>query len=159
MSTMINLAVTGHRPPKIGGYSRTNPIRVALREQYERIFRNIHVDAAISGMAQGVDQDFAEVALAFGVPLIAAVPFPGQEVQWPLESRQRYLDILERAFEVHIISPEFSPQAMQRRNIWMVDQCTRLLVVWDGSPGGTANCVRYAESKQKPMTRLEIPRL
>jgi uncharacterized phage-like protein YoqJ len=155
---LLSLAVTGPRPSKLGGYSRITPVRVALRDNYAHILRELKPDQAISGMALGVDQDFAEVVLTFGIPLIAAVPFPGQEVPWPLESRQRYHDILKRAFEVRVISEEYYPQAMQRRNIWMVDQCTHLLTVWDGSPGGTKNCIDYAKKVKKPMIELEIPR-
>jgi uncharacterized phage-like protein YoqJ len=151
---VISLTVTGHRPPKIGGYSRVNPIRQALRAEYARIIRELEPEEGISGMAQGVDQDFAEVLLTFGVRLIAAVPFPGQEVQWPMEARQRYHEILSRAWEVQIISEEFTPQAMQRRNIWMVDRCSHVLAVWNGSGGGTANCVRYAEKQKKPIIRI-----
>lgn len=38
---------------------------------------------------------------------------------------------------------------MQKRNEWMVDNCDILIAVWDKSPGGTKNCVDYAESKKK----------
>ena len=33
---------------------------------------------------------------------------------------------------------------MQKRNEWIVDNSLRLLALWDGSKGGTANCVTYA---------------
>ena len=33
---------------------------------------------------------------------------------------------------------------MQARNQWMVDHCQLLIAVFDGSPGGTKNCVDYA---------------
>ena len=38
---------------------------------------------------------------------------------------------------------------LQKRNEWMVDHCDILIAVWDGTSGGTANCVNYAQSVNK----------
>jgi uncharacterized phage-like protein YoqJ len=159
ISGVISLAATGHRPPKIGGYDRRNPIRIALREEYARVIKQLEPEECISGMALGVDQDFAEVVLAHGVRLIAAIPFPEQPNNWPWESRRHYERLLARAWETCIISTDYTPVAMQRRNMWMVDRCTHLLTVWNGSSGGTANCVKYARKQKKPLIELEIPRI
>ena len=34
---------------------------------------------------------------------------------------------------------------MPTRNEYMVDLADKIIAVWDGSNGGTANCVKYAE--------------
>ena len=34
---------------------------------------------------------------------------------------------------------------MQKRNQFMVDHSNLLIAVWDGSSGGTSNCVAYAK--------------
>jgi uncharacterized phage-like protein YoqJ len=44
---------------------------------------------------------------------------------------------------------------MQDRNIWMVDHCDALIAVWDGTSGGTANCVRYAQKVGKPIVFID----
>jgi uncharacterized phage-like protein YoqJ len=44
---------------------------------------------------------------------------------------------------------------LQKRNEWMVDHCDLLIAVWDGSEGGTANCVRYARHHERQIKRLE----
>ncbi len=44
------------------------------------------------------------------------------------------------------MSPVLSIEAYQRRNEFMVDASDALAAFFDGSPGGTANCVRYARS-------------
>lgn len=36
----------------------------------------------------------------------------------------------------------------------MVDDADRILALWDGSSGGTANCVGYANDIKKPITNL-----
>lgn len=102
---------------------------------------------AISGMALGWDTAWAVAAIRLGVPLIAAVPFDGQESRWPAESQRRFRSILEHAREVHVVSAGgYSPAAMHARNRWMVDRCDLLCALWNGSSGGTAGCVAYARS-------------
>ena len=44
---------------------------------------------------------------------------------------------------------------MQKRNEYMVDLADRVIAVWDGSKGGTANCVKYAEKVGKEIIRIE----
>ena len=36
---------------------------------------------------------------------------------------------------------------MQKCNIRMLDHCQKFIAVWDGSSGGTKNCLDYANSK------------
>lgn len=36
----------------------------------------------------------------------------------------------------------------------MVDDCDSLLALWDGSSGGTKNCLDYARKKGKPYINL-----
>lgn len=141
------LAATGHRPEKLGGHGSHTDAR--LRE-LARVF----IDAAgpssvISGMALGWDMAWAEAALELGVPLIAAVPFVEQPSRWPSESQDRYFEICSMATQIATVCPPgFSPRKMQLRNEWMVDRCDVLVALWDGSMGGTGNCLRYARRKR-----------
>lgn len=94
-----------------------------------------------------------------GIPITAAVPFAGQESQWPAASQKLYRDLLAKAARVEVVSSGgYAASKMQRRNEWMVDHCDRLLAVWDGTPGGTANCIGYALAKRKPITYITIAR-
>jgi uncharacterized phage-like protein YoqJ len=45
---------------------------------------------------------------------------------------------------------------MQIRNEWMVDNAHIVLALWDGSSGGTGNCIKYANRKSvnKPIINL-----
>jgi len=111
--------------------------------------------SAISGMALGVDQDFAWVCISLGLPFLAAIPFAGQESNWPHESRDFYHRLLERAYHVTVVSEGgYAAWKMQKRNEWMVNNCQTLIAVWDGSAGGTGNCVRYAKSVGRNMHRI-----
>ncbi|MNP85294.1 hypothetical protein D3C76_1849670 [compost metagenome] len=43
---------------------------------------------------------------------------------------------------------------MQKRNEWMVDNSKFIISVWDGTKGGTGNCVKYAENKNKHISNI-----
>lgn len=102
----------------------------------------------ISGMALGWDTALAMAAIAHHIPLIAAVPFVGQESRWPPAQRLRYQKLLRRATEVVVVTEGgYAAWKMQKRNEWMVDRCDVLLALWDGSSGGTANCLTYARQR------------
>lgn len=135
------LAVTGHRPEKLGGHG--NHARV--RRFAEAQLSSIRPALLITGMALGWDTACAEAAVELGIPFLAAVPFPQQPSRWPLPDIRRWRGLLEKAQEVVYVSKEYSGEAFQRRNIWMVDNSTHLLALWNGSSGGTRNCWRYAE--------------
>lgn len=149
------LATTGHRPDKLGGYDAYNPIRSMVMEQIDKALLRLRPTTVIVGMALGVDQWMAELCIWNQIPFIAALPFEDFHTRWPLHAQMKFREILSKARSVHIVSPgTFSGYKMQLRNEWMVDHCEHLLAVWDGTPGGTANCVGYAERVGKPMTRL-----
>ena len=138
-------AVSGHRPPKLGGY--TEKVNLRLITLAIKWLSANRPDEVISGMALGWDLAIAEAAVILGIPFIAAVPCPTQSMQWPMESRTRWDTLFLAASRVHIVSPEYTRTCMQERNIWMVDNSTQLLALWDGSPGGTGNCIKYASGK------------
>jgi uncharacterized phage-like protein YoqJ len=111
---------------------------------------------AISGMAQGVDQWAAACCSHLGIPWTAAVPFEGQEAAWPAEARAAYHKLLYKARDIVVVTKVWRDPvvALQARNEWMVDHADKVLAVWDGSQGGTANCVRFARLLDKPVVRI-----
>lgn len=155
MSTAFIVAFTGHRPDKLGGYGSVNPFRDRLKEKLARRLTELRVEhsdlCCISGMALGFDQWAAKVCLDLKIPFTAAIPFAGQESRWPAESQAVYRALLARAVDVVVVNKgSYAPQKMQVRNEFMVDRCNLLLGAWDGTAGGTANCVRYATSIGRP---------
>lgn len=150
------IAATGHRPPKIGGFKIPNPTYNYIREETRRILQEKQPEKAISGMALGFDTLFADVCVELEIPFIAAVPFRGQQNVWPQESRRKYAELLEKAVEVVIVSDGgYSPPKMQIRNEWMVNNSSVMLSCWDGSSGGTNNCVQYAYSQNKEVIIID----
>lgn len=147
-------AATGHRPDKLGGYEM-NPWQIAIGRKLSELILAGEPRGVISGMALGVDQLFAWAAVENGVPFVAAVPFPGQERAWPIRAQSNYHRLLALAKKVIYVSEgHYSAEKMQIRNKWMVDHCNTLVAVWDGSDGGTANCVHYATSVNRKILRV-----
>ncbi len=137
------IAGSGHRPDKLGGYDPLTTRRVlALATSALKHWKPTLV---ISGMAQGWDMALAQAAINLGIPFDAYVPFKGQENVWPSATRLYYRELLKRARKVHVITEGgYTKVAMQIRNQCMVDDCELLLTLWNGSNGGTANCIAYA---------------
>jgi uncharacterized phage-like protein YoqJ len=107
-------------------------------------------------MALGVDQWAAMLCVKLNIPFIAAVPFPGQEGVWPENSQRIYKLLLKKADDIVIVSDApFKAAKLQKRNEWMVDQCDKLIAVFDGTDGGTSNCVKYAEKHNKEIIRID----
>jgi uncharacterized phage-like protein YoqJ len=157
----LYIAVTGHRPDKLGGYNESNPIAVAVKRHMKEYLGKFNPEETmvISGMALGVDQWWAETAIELGIPFIAAIPFFDMEHQWPQSSKDRFNRILKCASDVtYICKPGYEAWKMQERNKWMVNYCDELVAYWNGSAGGTANCVQYAQQIGKIATIFD-PRM
>ncbi|MFT9488297.1 MAG: SLOG family protein [Tepidibacillus sp.] len=162
-----SVAFTGHRPNKLGGYNENNPIMITVKEVLSKTIDELIAEGYthfISGMAIGVDMVAAELVLEKrkkdpNIFLICAVPFEGQENLWPEPIKKRYFDILNQADEVVYISyPGYAGWKMQKRNEWMVDHANVIVAVWDGTKGGTENCVKYAfEAPHKPKVMNVYP--
>lgn len=153
------VAFTGHRPDKLGGYKLPNPTYIHVCKEIESNLKKLNPEKVISGMALGVDQWAAYIAYKLKIPFIAAVPFEGQEKAWPIKSQVTYNTLLSKASEkVIVCDGGYSSSKMQIRNEWMVDHCDILIAVWDGTPGGTANCVKYAQSVNKEIIFID-PRI
>lgn len=144
------LAATGHRPNKLGGHD-TKTRRALGAFAIERLHW-ARPEKVIVGMALGWDQAMASACVALGIPFIAAVPFPGQADQWPEAARHRWQSLLLQAEHVEYVEQTYGRETMQNRNRWMVDRCDEVLALWDGTMGGTYNCIRYAEKVGKPVT-------
>ncbi len=151
------LAVTGHRPNKLGGYTVPNVYYNSVMEGLDRAFLELRPTRVRIGMALGVDQWAAELCHFNGIPFDACIPCDNYASQWPVHSQIKYRQILQTAASIQIISPgPYASWKMQRRNEWMVDNSECLVAVWDGSSGGTANCVRYAQSINRRVHRVSF---
>lgn len=145
------LAATGHRPDKLGAWDDQ---RVASNLLYlaQSVLEEHKPTKVISGMALGWDTAIAGATILAGIPLIAAIPFKGQESRWTPFGRERYRLLLKMASKIVCVSPGgYAPEKMQVRNEWMVDYADLVAALFNGSRGGTRNCILYAQGKSPPV--------
>ncbi len=158
------VSFTGHRPNKLGGYNPGDN-KDLLWRLHESILEHINkyeVNTFISGMALGIDQWAAKIVLKLRdtthphLKLICAVPCKNHEKAWNKASQKEWQDIIDKANEVVYTSEDdYAPYLMQKRNIWMVDKSDYILAVWDGTEGGTGNCVKYARKESKNISIIK----
>lgn len=146
------IAATGHRPKDMGAsYDMQDDVSEYIAERFSKIFDEYKPEFFISGLALGVDTISCLTALLKGIKVIAAIPFEGQESMWPAESQKLYNKILKhklvRAY--YVCEPGYEIWKMQVRNQFMVDNCDLLVGCWQGTKGGTSNCLDYARKVGK----------
>lgn len=146
----MRMALTGHRPEKLGGYRSSNPMIRLVRNWIGQVFDDFRPSVVISGLAQGFDTWGALEALERRIPLIGAVPCDDQDAKWFSREVEVYRYLLEHCDDVCVVSPgPYVEGKMQLRNKWMVERSDFLVGLWDGSPGGTRNCIEYAIKRQR----------
>lgn len=143
---------TGHRPDKLGGY--TDDVFEDLVWEATEWLKANQPRLVISGGALGWDQALAQAAIDLGIELTLALPFPGFEDRWPQASKNKLYGMMNQANVHYVCAEGYAGWKMQERNKWMVDHADVVLALWNGTPGGTSNCVKYAESKKKPIVNL-----
>ena len=159
MKTNRIVCFTGHRPQNLPfGFNeeddRCRKLKELLRESIVDLIENHGATRFISGMALGVDMYAAQIVLEEKrtfrrVTLECAIPCKGQVRYWTPEQKTVYRDILQECDKITLLQHEYTSDCMEKRNRYLVDSADIVLAVWDGSNGGTANTVRYAQAQDK----------
>jgi uncharacterized phage-like protein YoqJ len=143
-----------------------------MKYQYDNF--NEYEFTFICGGALGIDQMAFEIIyeikqnllksnkLNLKIHLILAMPFEKQSDNWyDLKDKERLQSQMERADQVILVDTlekyrfqkvaigEYHPVKMQLRNQYMVDNSDTIIGVWDGTQGGTGNCINYARKSKK----------
>jgi uncharacterized phage-like protein YoqJ len=165
---MNTVSFTGHRPDKFGSYDESIPLIVSVKAALAATIIDLIAKGYtkfICGGALGVDTWAAEIVIELkrthsNIVLVIARPFPSQSAMWPNEAKIRFQNMCSLADEVYDVSPNpYAAWKMQRRNQWMADNSDVLVAVFDGSNGGTANCVKYATLKLKTILVIDPKKL
>lgn len=167
---MKTVAFTGHRPNVLCGYDAAAYAQFV--HDLAGFLAGLYPEAplrVITGGAQGVDQlAFWAADLAKnrrpGITNVVYVPFRGQQSIWRdtgLFSRTEYDKMLKAADEVYYLAEKPADKsgivrALHARNHRMVNAADEVIAVYKGAnyhaeSGGTAECMRYVESQNKPL--------
>lgn len=169
----MTVSFTGHRPNKLGGYDWYSDLnKRILKNLYKTILdliQNRNANTFIFGGALGIDQmafavtSFIKRKFNYDIKLIIAVPFKDQYIKWNKNDVKKYNDQLKEADEIiyvdelkdtkYFLSDTnigiYDKRKLQLRNMYMVDHSDLLVSFWNSTPGGTANCTRYALDQKK----------
>ncbi|MDX3134036.1 hypothetical protein PV367_30595 [Streptomyces europaeiscabiei] len=154
---MTRIGITGHREiPQAALSTVRSGIRAELRGRSA-------TTRALSSLAAGADQLFAEIALESGMRLAAVIP--GMDYEAHLgddEVRAAYRRLLKCSGErVELPRERTHEEAYYAAGRYIVDHADRMIAIWDGAPsrglGGTADIVGYAHLTGVPVTVLWSP--
>ena len=146
------LGISGHRP-KHWGYSKES--HDLLKKLVTDRLVAERPTKVLTGMALGMDMAAAEACKDLGIPYIAAVPFRGQESQWPPEAQERYRELLAGAQAEIVVSTSFSDEAYKKRNAYIVSNCHSMLVLYNGATrSGTGHTVGLALRRGLPLVNI-----
>ncbi len=147
-----SVAITGHRIL----YNDFN------KEKVEKLLLktiNSGFDTFLIGMALGFDticfQILEELRKEKDIKIIACVPCLTQAEKFSLEQKKEYERMLSVADDIRVISKEYSPRCMQKRNEYMVDNASGLIAYIKRDYGGTANTVKYAKKNNVPIIEVK----
>jgi hypothetical protein len=144
------IAITGHQALTLATRRLVSTaIRSALADQARPV--------GITSLAAGADQIFAEAVVELGGSLTVVLPAKHYERSFQLPTDlANFRRLLERADKI-ITMPfdEPSEDAYWAAGREVVDLADAVFAVWDGEPagglGGTADVVRYAREREKPV--------
>ena len=138
-------AFSGHRLLS-GGFS--------LDELKKAVYKAINdgFDTFLCGMALGFDtvafSVLEEVKLeGHPIKIIACIPCDSQSLYFKKKQKEEYDRMVSAADERILVSDKYFDGCMQKRNEFMVENCTRLITYLNFNRGGTYNTVKYAVSR------------
>ncbi len=142
------VCVSGHRD--IGKDLNVKKLTVI----FENLISN-GIDTFLIGMAVGFDtlcfQILEKLRRKNNIKIIACIPCPSQADKFNFEQKKEYARLVSIADQKIILSKEYTPSCMQKRNIFMVDNSACVICYLNKNRGGTYNTVSYAKKKGVPV--------
>ena len=146
INTARTCAFTGHRTlyADYNADAVKKTVKNLLKEGYNTF---------LIGMAIGFDTECFKILLDLkkenDIKIIACVPCPDQPSRFNAAQKKTYYELLSLADGKIVVSEEYSPTCMKKRNEFMVDNSSALVAYLKRDYGGTSQTVRYAEKQGK----------
>ena len=138
------ICISGHR--YIGKDLKEERVEGFLRKLIEKGFKTFLI-----GMALGFDtlcfQILERLKEKNDIKIIACIPCPEQPSKFNKKQKEEYFRLLSIADEKVVLSQEYTPYCMQKRNQFMVDNSFAVLCYLNKNSGGTFNTVNYAKKQ------------
>jgi len=136
------IAITGHRPPELGGYG-SNPVADGVRRHLVEILKAkasmLDDDVVVlTGLQLGTETLAAEAAIEAGVGFVAVLAFPDPSSRWPKPAQKHFDDLVDQAVDVIVLAKAVPGTAAQvakafaKRDGWLQSEAREAIVVWDG---------------------------
>lgn len=146
------VAITGHRV--LPADFDTAKLKKKLLSFIEKGF-----DTFLVGMALGFDtvcfKVLEEIKKEKDIKIIACIPCLSQSYKFNKNQKEEYDRMLSVADEKVLVSEEYTPRCMQKRNEYMVDRASVVFAYFKRDFGGTANTVEYAKKKEIPIVEFD----
>ena len=166
----MTFCVTGNRPEKFpfdyfSGASIEMTAYFSCLKRHAFDCLDAGYDKFITGMARGVDLDFAIEVIKLkkayrqfsGVRICAAVPYRAQASHYDRISKKKHDFIIENADEVMVFSEQYEKNCFFVRNRYMVDNSDLVVAFWNEiNEGGTAYTVNYARENGKNVKLISL---
>lgn len=160
----VRVAVTGHRPGKIGAdlpQPERRELQAWVREELNRIAAKLvskhGMEVAISGLAMGTDLWWADAAHAAGARVWGYAPFPEQDQRYPQVWKDHRAAVIAYAEHVQYLGRSFHNSLYHLRDRLMVRDADALVAVIDPerADGGTVATYRYGLGRV-PVIRVDV---
>lgn len=155
------VAVTGHRPDKLYGYDLSDIRYMFLMSEIKKYLKSVNCTEAITGMALGADLIFTQAVLelkaeGMDIKLTCAIPCKNHKAKWVKSAWTDLYDKVKKEADnvVIVCDMPYNGFVMQQRNQWMVDRCDNVLAIFNGTAGGTKNCIDYAIKEKRNVAVL-----
>ncbi len=144
-------AVTGHREMK------WDLDKLHLKEIFLSLIKKGY-DTFLCGMALGFDtlcfKILEEIREKNDIKIVACIPCKTQDKSFSKEEKENYAKMVCSADKVILVSENYTPYCMQKRNVFMVDNSSILVAYLKQLKGGTFNTVQYADKMDKEIIRV-----
>jgi len=144
-------AISGHRV--LDKNLKKEQVKELINKIIEKEF-----DTFLVGMALGFDtlcfNILEDIRKIKPINIIACIPCVEQPEKFNEKQREEYFRMLDSADQKIYVSKNYSSKCMQKRNEFMVDNSSILLAYCIREYGGTANTIKYAIKKDKPIIKV-----